>query len=82
MVYYSLVIFQNAEIDMNNHILAIVVQSGLTFGYVISTPMMSKLPRRFQFITSGLLMSLSSTALGVSILINDQVRNSITVNPD
>ena len=64
VIFYSLDIFQRANVQMNNYALSIMVQSGFLVGYIISSFLMVRSPRKLQFIASGLFMSVSLVALG------------------
>lgn len=64
VIFYSLDIFQRANVQMNNYALSIMVQSGFLVGYIISSFLMVRTPRKLQFIASGLFMSASLVALG------------------
>ena len=46
--YYSLDIFRRANVQMNNYMLAIALQSAFTVGYIISAPLMTRIPRKVQ----------------------------------
>lgn len=67
VAFYSLDIFQRAQVPMDNHLLSSLVQIGFILGYILSTPLLSKIPRRLQFIMSALFMALSFTTLGFSL---------------
>ncbi len=73
MSYYALDIFRRTGISMDNYILGILVQGGFTFGYVLSIPLLTHLPRRVQYCISGFTMAMCATGLAVGILRNDQV---------
>ena len=60
---YILDIFKRAEITFNHYILSICTTSATTTGYVISTYLTKKLPRKVQFIMAGVSMA-SNLALG------------------
>ena len=62
--FYSLDIFQRANVQMNNHMLSIFVTSGFTIGYIISAMIMTRVSRKLQFISSALFMALSTFTLG------------------
>ena len=64
VIFYSLDIFQRTNVQMNNYALSIMVQSGFLVGYIISSFLMVRTPRKLQFIASGLFMSASLVALG------------------
>ena len=64
VIFYSLDIFKRANVQMNNYALSIMVQSGFLVGYIISSFLMVRTPRKLQFIASGLFMSASLVALG------------------
>ena len=64
VIFYSLDIFKRANVQMNNYALSIMVQSGFLVGYIISSFLMDRTPRKLQFIASGLFMSASLVALG------------------
>jgi hypothetical protein len=67
VAYYSLDIFKRANVQMNNHVLSILVQSGTTLGYVFSAPLLTKISRKLQFITSGVFMAISLATLGFTL---------------
>ena len=70
--YYSLDIFKRADVtSMNNHLLSMLVTSSITMGYVISTGLMRCVPRKIQFISSGLLMATSNAVLGFALYKNN-----------
>ena len=54
---YILDIFKRAEITYNHYILSICTTSATTSGYVISTYLTKKLPRKVQFIIAGVSMA-------------------------
>ena len=64
---YSLEIFRRANVQMNNHMLAITFPSGMTFGYIISSCIMSHVKRKHQFIFGVILMGISQAILGFAL---------------
>ena len=64
---YSLDIFRRANVKMNNYILAILINSGFTLGYMISAMIMTSVGRKLQFISSGLFMAVSLATLGFTL---------------
>ena len=44
-----------------------LLQAGFTLGYVASTPLMSRVGRRAQFIASGTLMAAAMMSLGLTM---------------
>ena len=73
LVFYSLAIFKRANVNMNSHVLAIFVQSGFLFGYVIAAFLMSRVTRKAQFIISGIFMATFLFALGFILKSNTEV---------
>ncbi len=67
MAFYSLDIFQRANVTMNKHILSILVILGCVIGYIISALIMTKVPRKVQFIASALFMAVSTATLGFTL---------------
>ena len=65
LVFYSLDIFRRANVQMNNYMVSILVQSGVTGGYFISSFLMSRLPRKLHFIAAGLFMATNLLAAGI-----------------
>ena len=65
--YYALDIFTASKVDISPYILAIMLQSAFTVGYAISTPLLSRMKRRTQFILSGSIMVASYSVLGVCL---------------
>lgn len=65
--FYSLDIFQRANVKMNNHMLSICVNSGFTIGYIISAIIMTRVPRKVQFISSAFFMAVSNATLGFTL---------------
>ena len=51
--------------------------SGFTIGYVISAMIMSRIPRKVQFISSGLFLAVANATLGFSL--NQEVLISYTI---
>ena len=64
---YSLDIFRRANVKMNNYLLAILINSGFTLGYMISAMIMPHVGRKLQFISSGLFMAVSLATLGFAL---------------
>ena len=64
LIFYSLDVFRRAKVKLNNHVLAIMTQSAIAFGSFLAALGMKRVPRRVQFISSTLLMSLSMFAIG------------------
>ena len=73
LVFYSLAIFKRANVNMNSHVLAIFVQSGFLFGYIIAAFLMSRVTRKAQFIISGISMAIFLFALGFILKSNTEV---------
>ena len=73
LVFYSLAIFKRANVNMNSHVLAIFVQSGFLFGYIIAAFLMSRVTRKAQFIISGIFMATFLFALGFILKSNTEV---------
>ena len=74
VTFYSLDIFRRANVEMNNYVLSIFVQSGFLFGYIVATILMSRgVARKAQFITSGLFMAVFLMALGFILKLNGEV---------
>ena len=73
LVFYSLAIFKRANVNMNSHVLAIFVQSGFLFGYIIAAFLMSRVTRKVQFIISGIFMATFLFALGFILKSNTEV---------
>ncbi|TRY77327.1 hypothetical protein TCAL_06963 [Tigriopus californicus] len=70
ITYYSLDIIHKAQLAINPYLLSCLVQGGFTLGYMVSTPFLSKIGRRKQFIFSSLLTSFSMTSLGLCIFVD------------
>ena len=54
LAVYSLDLFKRAKVQHNHYVLAIMTLSCLTAGYLISTYLTKRVPRKVHFITSGL----------------------------
>lgn len=65
LVFYSLTIFRKANVQLNNYLVSILVQSGITLGYIISSFLMSRVPRKIHFIAAGLFMATNLLAAGI-----------------
>merc|ERR1719447_1212471 len=74
IVFYSLDIFRRADVQLNNYVLSIFVQSGFLFGFMIAAFLMSRVGRKAQFIMSGLFMAIFLSALGLILKLNLEVR--------
>ena len=55
MAYYSLEIFGNADVPIDEYVLSILVQAGFVAGYTLSTWLMTRVSRKWEFVSSGLL---------------------------
>ena len=72
---FILDIFQRANITFNHYLLSIMTTGATTTGYVISTFLMSKLPRKVQFIMGGIAMATSLLIAGIILKI--QVKRAL-----
>ena len=70
MVVYSLDIFRRANVQLNNYILTILVQSGFVLGYIISGCLLSHVKRKVHFTCGALLMAISQAILGLTLKAN------------
>ena len=52
---------------MNNHVLAIMWPTGVTFGYIISPFIMSHVKRKHHFTFSAAIMGISEAILGFAL---------------
>lgn len=68
---YILDIFKRAEITYNHYILSICTTSATTTGYVISTYLTKKLPRKVQFIMAGVSMASNLALGGIMLKLNE-----------
>ena len=64
---YSLDIFRRANVQLNNHVLSILVQSGFVVGYFISGCIMSRVMRKIHFTCAAAMMAMSSATLGFTL---------------
>ena len=68
IVNYSLDIFRRANIKWNNYFLSILVQAGFIVGYFISAFLMSLMKRKVQYVSTAILMAMSQTILGLTLI--------------
>ena len=68
IVNYSLDIFRRANIKWNNYLLSILVQIGFIIGYFISAFLMSRIKRKVQYVSTAILMAMSQTILGFTLI--------------
>ena len=67
MAYYSLDIFRRANVQMENHILSILVYGGFTSGFIGSAFILTHIKRKIHFIGSAAFMAISLATLGLTL---------------
>ena len=67
VTYYSLDIFRRANVQMDNHILSILVYSGFTIGFIGSAFILSHIKRKIHFICAAAFMAISLATLGLTL---------------
>ena len=60
-------IFRRANLQLNNYAIAIFVTSAFALGYFLSTILIQKIPRKVQYICSGIIMAISQSILGLTL---------------
>ena len=60
-------IFRRANLQLNNYAIAIFVTSAFALGYFLSTILIQKIPRKVQYICSGIIMAISQSLLGLTL---------------
>ena len=65
--YYSLDIFRRANVQMENHILSILVYGGFTSGFICSAFILTHIKRKIHFIGSAAFMAISLATLGLTL---------------
>ena len=60
-------IFRRANLQFNNYAIAIFVTSAFALGYFLSTILIQKIPRKVQYIISGIIMAISQGLLGLTL---------------
>ena len=60
-------IFRRANLQFNNYAIAIFVTSAFALGYFLSTILIQKIPRKVQYIISGIIMAISQSLLGLTL---------------
>ena len=65
--YYSLEIFAQADVQINEYILNILLQSAFVAALVISTPLMKKVNRRTHYLASGVAVAVFAFLLSFCI---------------
>ena len=65
--FYSLDIFRRANVKMNHYVLAILINSGFTTGYMVSSILLTRIRRKVQFICSSLFMAVCLITLGFTL---------------
>ena len=64
MRYYCLDIFKRAGLELPPYLMACLLQAAFTLGYVVSTPLMSRVSRKPQYLVSAGLIGLSMACIG------------------
>ena len=65
--WYSLDIFQRAQVNVNNYLLSILLQASTLIGYMIAACLIPRVKRRKQFLLSCAFMGVSQVLLGFSL---------------
>ena len=65
--WYSLDIFQRAQVNVNNYLLSILLQASTLIGYMIAACLLPRVKRRKQFLLSCAFMGVSQALLGFSL---------------
>ena len=81
--WYSLDIFKRAEVDLDNYLLAILLQTSTLIGYMTAACVLPFVKRKRQFLISSILMGISQLLIGfslkfsVSTYFNSEIQTSI-----
>ena len=78
--YYTVTIFQMAEIPLDENVAAILVAAQYVVGYSISSVLVTRVPRRVLLIGSLILMMMANFAAGMVLLEKNVDAQNITAN--
>ena len=78
--YYTVTIFQMAEIPLDENVAAILVAAQYVVGYSISSVLVTRVPRRVLLIGSLILMMMANFAAGMVLLEKNVEDQNITAN--
>ena len=78
--YYTVTIFQMAEIPLDENVAAILVAAQYVVGYSISSVLVTQVPRRVLLIGSLILMMMANFAAGMVLLEKNVEDQNITAN--
>ena len=56
VIFYSLDIFRRAEVELDNYVLSILAQSGISLGYILAPLLMNRVSRKKHFLSAGIFM--------------------------
>ena len=76
--YYSLDIFQKANLSVDKYLLAVILQGSWTIGYALASVGMARVGRRKQFLISGMMLAPCLALLGLSVFLQVLVTNLTT----
>ena len=71
--YYSLDIFQKANLSVDKYLLAVILQGSWTVGYALASVGMARVGRRTQFLVSGMMLAPCLALLGLSVYFQVQI---------
>ena len=71
LAMYSLDLFKRTQVEYNNYILSIMTSSLCTTGYLISSYLTKKVPRKVHFIVSGLVLAGNLFLAGIIIKLKE-----------
>ena len=75
--YYSLDIFQKANLSVDKYLLAVILQGSWTVGYALASVGMARVGRRTQFLVSGMMLAPCLALLGLSVYFQVQMASYI-----
>ena len=80
LAVYSLDLFKRTEVQYNHYVLSIMTTSLCTTGYLISTYLTKKVPRKVHFMTSGLVLALNLFIAGMIIKLKETSPEDATIH--
>ena len=80
LAVYSLDLFKRTEVQYNNYVLAIMTTSLCTTGYLISTYLTKKVPRKVHFMTSGCVLACNLFIAGMIIKLKETSPEDETIH--
>merc|ERR1711884_347516 len=74
VIFYSLDLFRRAKIEMNQYMLSMLAQGGISIGYIIGPTLMNRVSRKVHYIVAGTFMVFNLVA--AAFIIHLESRNS------